>query len=94
MSDIDSVMDLHPSEEQKLNAIDCIKRERVTDELPTESFILEVRDQDLTESCVAEKWKKPKLKQSFMRKVYYIAEKYQLGGTLSAKKQKQQRGKK
>ena len=27
MADIDSVMDLQPSEEQKLNAIDCIKRE-------------------------------------------------------------------
>ena len=47
-------------------------------ELPTESFLLEVEDSDLTDSSVAQKWTKPKFKQSLMRKLRWIAEKYNL----------------
>ena len=52
--------------------------ERITDELPTESCLLEVEDDDLTEGSVGQKWSKPKLKQAFMKKVRWVAEKYEL----------------
>ena len=40
--------------------------------------VLEVEDSDLTDSSVAQKWTKPKFKQSLMRKLRWIAEKYKL----------------
>ena len=47
-------------------------------ELPTESFLFEVEDSDLTESSVDRKWTKPKFKQTLMRKNRWIADKYKL----------------
>ena len=47
-------------------------------QLPTESFLLEVEDSDLTDSSVARKWTKPKFKQTLMKKLRWIAEKYEL----------------
>ena len=52
--------------------------ERIMDELPTESCLLEVEDDDLTENSINQKWSQPKLKQVFMRKVRWVAEKYHL----------------
>ena len=49
---------------------------RIIDELPTESCLLEVVDDDLTENSINQKWSQPKLKQVFMRKVRWVAEKY------------------
>ena len=47
-------------------------------DLPTESFLLEVEDSDLTENSVSLKLSKPKLKQALMRKLRWIAQKYNL----------------
>ena len=52
--------------------------ERLADELPTESFLLEVEDSDLTDSSVDHKWSKPKFKQALMRKLRWIAKEYDL----------------
>jgi len=52
--------------------------DRAFDMLPTESYLLEVEDSDLTDGSVAQKWVKPKLKQAFMAKVRWIAERYSL----------------
>ena len=54
------------------------KTGRITDDLPIESCLLEVEDKDLTDGSVGEKWSKPKLKQTMMAKVRWIAEKYGL----------------
>ena len=53
-------------------------------ELPTESFLLEVEDGDLTESSVDRKWTKPKFKQTLMRKLRWIAKEYNLQAEASA----------
>ena len=52
------------------------KGERVCDGLPTESFLVEVDDADLTESSVGQKWSKPKFKQTLMKKLRWIATEY------------------
>ena len=54
-------------------------------DLPTESFLLEVEDSDLTEGSVGLKWSKPKLKQTCMRKVRWIAKQYNLEAQPAAK---------
>ena len=51
---------------------------RNADDLPTESCLLEVEDTDLTDGSVEQKWSKPKLKQSLMKKVRWIADKHKL----------------
>ena len=51
---------------------------RLFNEVPTESFLLEVEDNDLTDSSVGHKYDKPKLKQTLMRKVHWIADQYGL----------------
>jgi len=57
---------------------------RIRDELEVESFLLEVEDADLTESGLADKWKFPKLKEVFVKKLQLLAEKYDLRGTASS----------
>ena len=51
---------------------------RVSDELPTESFLLEVDDKELTDSSVTQKWSQPKFKQTLMKKLRWMANKYKL----------------
>jgi hypothetical protein len=51
---------------------------RNADDLPTESCLLEVEDTDLTDGSVEHKWSKPKLKQSLMKKLRWIADKHKL----------------
>ena len=51
---------------------------RMADTLPTESFLLKVEESDLTEASVSSKWSKPKLKQTLMKKLRWIADKYSL----------------
>ena len=46
--------------------------------MPTESFLLEVEDSELTEGSVEQKWTKPKFKQTLMRKLRWIAAQYNL----------------
>ena len=66
------------------------KREQ---DLPTESFLLEVEDSELTDGSVEQKWTKPKFKQTLMRKLRWIAAKYNLqadaGAAPAAKRAKQ-----
>ena len=57
---------------------------RIRDELEVESFLLEVEDADLTELGLADKWKFPKLKEVFVKKLQLLAEKYDLRGTASS----------
>ena len=57
---------------------------RNADHTPTESCLLEVEDADLTDASVDQKWSKPKLKQTFMKKVRWIAETYKLHGGKAA----------
>ena len=69
---------------------------RLFDEVPTESFLLEVEDNDLTDSSVGHKYEKPKLKQTLMRKVHWIADQYALRAekaALSASKRRPQSAK-
>ena len=48
-----------------------------TDDLPVDSFIVEVEDGDMTEAGLADKWNHPKFKESFLGKLRAIADKYQ-----------------
>ena len=49
---------------------------RITNELPVESFLLEVEDADFTEAGLAHKWDAPKFTQVFLRKLQMLATKY------------------
>ena len=52
---------------------------RIANDLPVESFLVEVTDDDLTEAGLASKWTEPKLKETFTNdKLRWIAEKYGL----------------
>ena len=48
---------------------------RVTDDLPTESCLVEVEDKDLTDGSVDQKQEAPKLKEAFVKKLRAIADK-------------------
>ena len=53
--------------------------DRIADELPTASFLVEVTDDDLTDVGVTNKWTEPKLKEAFTTgKLRWIAEQYEL----------------
>ena len=58
-------------------------RERISDELPVESFLLEVTEGDLTDDGAANMWELPKLKEVFKRKLMMLAAKYGLVATRS-----------
>ena len=58
--------------------------QRIGDDMPTESFLLEVEDGDLTDGSVGQKWTKPKFKQSLMRKLRWIAQQYRLQAAAKA----------
>ena len=49
---------------------------RITDDLPVESFLLEVTDADLTEAGQAQKLTSPKFTQVFKRKLLELAKKH------------------
>ena len=53
-------------------------KQRIEDELPTDSFLLEIEDSDLTDNSVEHKWTNPKFKQTLMRKLRWIAQEYHL----------------
>ena len=53
-------------------------KQRIEDELPTDSFLLEIEDSDLTDNSVEHKWTNPKFKQTLMRKLRWIAQEYNL----------------
>ena len=58
-------------------------RERISNELPVESFLLEVTEGDLTDDGAANMWELPKLKEVFKRKLMMLAAKYGLVATRS-----------
>jgi hypothetical protein len=51
---------------------------RISDMLPTASFLLEVADADLTDGAVAKKWELPKFKETLMKKLRLIADLHNL----------------
>ena len=61
-------------------------RERISDELPVESFLLEVTEGDLTDDGAANMWELPKLKEVFKRKLMMLAAKYGLVATRATEK--------
>ena len=64
---------------------------RATDDLPTESCLIEVEDGDLTDGSIEHKWSKPKLRQTFMEKLRWIANKYNLVAAHPAAAKRQRR---
>ena len=54
---------------------------RISNELPVESFLLEVTEGDLTDDGAAHMWELPKLKEVFKRKLSMLATKYGLVAT-------------
>ena len=54
---------------------------RITNELPVESFLLEVEDADFTKEGLAHKWDAPKFTHVFLKKLHLLAEKLDLRGT-------------
>ena len=65
--------------------------DRATDDLPTESCLIEVEDGDLTDGSIEHKWSRPKLKQAFMEKLRWIANKYNLVAAHPAAAKRQRR---
>ena len=52
------------------------RKGRITNELPVESFLLEVEDADFTEAGLSHKWDAPKFTQVFLRKLQMLATKF------------------
>ena len=50
--------------------------DRAENDLPVECFLVEVADSDLTEGSVDVKWEAPKLKETFVKKLRALVEKY------------------
>ena len=63
--------------------------DRIADDLPVESFLVEVTDNDLTEAGLANKWVEPKLKEAFTNgKLRWIAMQYGYMAEQDLKKRK------
>ena len=60
----------NPAFEEYESVVDR-KRERISDDVPVESFLVEVLKGDLTDKSTDER---PKLKQDFMKKLHELAE--------------------